>query len=607
MFSVIMIVNGGVDPVQGRWMDLGLGQIDKHTGGQEHKLLVWDNNNDEQLRELMAERGSCEYFAAASYEHLSHKHAIPLQRLYARARELKADYVITMDSDAFPVRDDWLELLTGAIDGQCVLSGVWRDELRASIPPYIHPSCLCTTPGYVERYDLRFDYIPPVTGQRHDTLSEFTRVAADHGLPVFPLYRSNVNEWHRLMGGLYGDVIYHHGAGSRNRIIFHGEKKSAERSAYYAVERDRASSWLFEDPEAYVAWLRGAGDWPADLDWRPDGGGIKAASRGGRMRTLLPVKRGSTGEVDAGMATRIARKAIQRLVRSRNRRKRRVFAEVPREMQSPFSVSDLAPLAPGWSTGPPDFVGVGAPKCGTSWLYSLLLQHPQIVSNRFLDDAHRPNKETFCLIYEEAANEATLREVYPQAFARPDGALCGEFSTVYLHYPGVIERLRKAAPDCQVIVMLRNPLDRMLSGLNHLYRSRGRALGIHDNERLLAFSMAFSWRLEAYHFSLYSRAVENLLHWFDRDRVHVLLYEELVADPHQQLTELFAKFGLGTRWAISDYESPVNRTAHRISAFTPDERACLAREFKHDVVALKRLLPELDVTLWSDFADVVET
>ena len=33
---------------------------------------------------------------------------------------------------------------------------------------------------------------------------------------------------------------------------------------------------------------------------------------------------------------------------------------------------------PGWRTGPPDFVGVGAQRSGTTWWYRLLLDHPRI-------------------------------------------------------------------------------------------------------------------------------------------------------------------------------------------------------------------------------------
>ena len=36
------------------------------------------------------------------------------------------------------------------------------------------------------------------------------------------------------------------------------------------------------------------------------------------------------------------------------------------------------PLGPGNETGPPDFVGIGVQKAGTTWWYELMLTHPGI-------------------------------------------------------------------------------------------------------------------------------------------------------------------------------------------------------------------------------------
>ncbi len=34
---------------------------------------------------------------------------------------------------------------------------------------------------------------------------------------------------------------------------------------------------------------------------------------------------------------------------------------------------------PGWRTGPPDFIGVGAQRCGTTSMYKTLCQHPAVL------------------------------------------------------------------------------------------------------------------------------------------------------------------------------------------------------------------------------------
>ncbi len=42
------------------------------------------------------------------------------------------------------------------------------------------------------------------------------------------------------------------------------------------------------------------------------------------------------------------------------------------------STSPLRPSAPGERTGPPDFVGIGVQKAGTTWWYQLILTHPGV-------------------------------------------------------------------------------------------------------------------------------------------------------------------------------------------------------------------------------------
>ena len=55
---------------------------------------------------------------------------------------------------------------------------------------------------------------------------------------------------------------------------------------------------------------------------------------------------------------------------------------MPEGMNRPFTLDDLKKVQQGWHIGPPDFVGVASGSAGSSWWYSLLLQHPQIVPNR---------------------------------------------------------------------------------------------------------------------------------------------------------------------------------------------------------------------------------
>lgn len=257
--AAILIVNGGRDPVQGHWLSLCVGKIIENTPLDDYHLYVWNNNtNDRFVADYLSFMPNCTLVQAPGDTKLTHVHADPLQRLYERAKTDGARYVVTMDSDAHPLRRGWLRELTQALDSGAVLAGVWRDELRRAIDPYVHASGLCTSVDYLDRYQLRLDFIAPNReGEIHDTLSVLTETARDQHLPMHRLTRSNRRQFHRLMGGIYGDWIYHHGAGSRKRISFWDEQATPESMARNGRIGEIATHLLFTEHQPYMTWLLG--------------------------------------------------------------------------------------------------------------------------------------------------------------------------------------------------------------------------------------------------------------------------------------------------------------------------------------------------------------
>lgn len=255
----ILVVNGGRDLRQCRWLSLCVGKIIEHTPMSDFHLYIWNNNvEDDFVSQYLTFMPNCSLVQAPPDVRLTHMHADPLQRLYQMARTDGFQYVVTFDSDAHPVSDGWLETLMQALNRGAVVAGVWRDELSRAIPPYVHASCLCTSVDYVERYGLRLDYIASnEDGQLHDTLSSLTETALARDLTVFGLKRSNQRNFHRLMGGVYGEFIYHHGAGSRTGISFWDEKATPESTARNGRIATISAHLLVTDYERYITWLRG--------------------------------------------------------------------------------------------------------------------------------------------------------------------------------------------------------------------------------------------------------------------------------------------------------------------------------------------------------------
>jgi hypothetical protein len=269
--AAVLIVNGGADCVGGRWLELCLRQLRRYTAAGAYRLYVWNNNTgDSVIGELVRGEPDAVFMQCPPGLGLSHVHADPLQRLYETARDDGAHYIVTLDSDAFPIAPGWLEELTRAVDQGSVMAGIWRDELQPFIRPYVHPSCLCTTVAFLESAGLRLDYIDSdQPSGPEDTLSCLTRYAETAGLRCHKLRRSNQRQVHRLMGGVYGELVYHHGAGSRGTdglVSFRGDPMDIALYARNARIGDALGHLLFQKTDAYLDWLRGAPSSDPELD-----------------------------------------------------------------------------------------------------------------------------------------------------------------------------------------------------------------------------------------------------------------------------------------------------------------------------------------------------
>ena len=120
----------------------------------------------------------------------------------------------------------------------------------------------------------------------------------------------------------------------------------------------------------------------------------------------------------------------------------------------------------------PDFLIIGAQKCGTTSLYTYLTQHPD-VSPAFEKEVRYFNDH-----YENGVNWYKAHfptNFYKQLMMRRDGTrlITGEGEPSYLPNPIVPQRAFDLTPGVQLIVMLRNPVDRAYSHYQHRF-SRGR-------------------------------------------------------------------------------------------------------------------------------------
>lgn len=256
------------------WIEVCLRQIARHSRGWDYEVLVFDNSHFRSHREMLDEFERVRVLPSrliASIGRFANR--IPIRyfdRMLERShpgaldhmvRKVSAqfDYIVTLDNDSFPVRDDWLDVLVSECERGAAVSGVYRDEMAPAVHPFIHVSGLCVGRSDLRALDVSFGRNLQFTGEQdvernQDVGQKITYEFIRRGRAIGPLRRSNKVNLHFLVAGIYGDVIYHHGAGGRP-TRFRGSERS-DLDASTEISRT-LRELIFQDVDHLMAVLRG--------------------------------------------------------------------------------------------------------------------------------------------------------------------------------------------------------------------------------------------------------------------------------------------------------------------------------------------------------------
>ena len=162
----------------------------------------------------------------------------------------------------------------------------------------------------------------------------------------------------------------------------------------------------------------------------------------------------------------------------------------------------------------PNFIGIGAQKCATTWLHDILSDHPEVClgSTKEID--------FFSYYYDFGF------EWYERQFACVGAPVAiGEVSPSYFHDSVVPKRVFSYDPTMRLILFLRDPVERALS--NHKHEVR---IG-HVSGTDLSFEFGILNNPSYVEQGRYATHLERWLGFFPRAQLLVLLFEDIVADP----------------------------------------------------------------------------
>ncbi len=243
------------------------------------------------------------------------------------------------------------------------------------------------------------------------------------------------------------------------------------------------------------------------------------------------------------------------------------------------------PTPDGWTIGPPDYIGIGVQKAGTTRWWKLIARHPDVVGE--LKETHQLSRYGWRPLF-EADHEA-----YYRYFPRPQGKLAGEWTPRYMNVPGVVEAMKTLAPEAKLLVLLRDPVERYRSGMGQWLKRkerRGKALNL------------WAGRKDAYARSFYAFALRPYVEAYGPQRLLVLQFEKCLQDPAAEYQRTLEFLGLPEWMPPPDILGKhVNVSRKRPTPAILGEPADLVESLEADVRELLDLAPEIDLSLWPNF------
>ena len=210
----------------------------------------------------------------------------------------------------------------------------------------------------------------------------------------------------------------------------------------------------------------------------------------------------------------------------------------------------------------PTFLGIGSLRCGSTWLYRVLKDHPDIrLSDRkemcffFMRDMLRHDLDWYEAHF-EAANGDEPKPVR------------GEVSPEYARLKAwQVNRIANLLPDLRLILTLRHPIERAWSQALLEF-------GYLENKDVRKISaISFLRQVERARNALssdYSRTIRIWSDAFGRDALHVDFFDRLRDDPQTFINGVLRHIGATTPWTLP--AKFMKTKVHATSSIVPHQR-----------------------------------
>ena len=185
----------------------------------------------------------------------------------------------------------------------------------------------------------------------------------------------------------------------------------------------------------------------------------------------------------------------------------------------------------------PDFFIVGAPRAGTTSLYS----HLNRVDGIFFPKYKEPNFFSTTTSKKHFFNAIRNEKKYLKLFEKSGDQLKGEASPSYLRDPNAPHLIFDANPDAKIIIILRNPAQRTFS---HYVLGKALHKITTPFSELIRMQIDNEWSYRIMNSSMYYEQVKRYVDTFGRSQVKILIFEEFVRDTRLHVQDILNFLGV---------------------------------------------------------------
>lgn len=185
----------------------------------------------------------------------------------------------------------------------------------------------------------------------------------------------------------------------------------------------------------------------------------------------------------------------------------------------------------------PDFIIIGAQKSGTSSLSYNLGNHPDI----YIANANGyGNGELHFFDREKYWNRGS--DWYKGHF--PNSTMVqGEKTPRYLFADKCHQRMYRLVPNAQLIILLRNPVNRAYSQWNHYNQSIEQGINIWHWQHC-SFEECIRTKTEVLNRGKYINQIMNILMFYPKKQIYIGIAEKFQSDPQREFNNILSFLGV---------------------------------------------------------------